>query len=93
LLTLILTPAGACSEHVGGGRSRRPRRRGAEPAGEAGDGRRPGGAGVAVPGEAADAALLQEDPVRSAQAQRREAPADEGPLRQARLRLAITGLA
>lgn len=54
--------------------------------GDGGDRRREGGAGVAVQGEAADAALLQEDPVRGAQAQRREAAADEGPLRQARRR-------
>lgn len=71
------------TEHVDCGRSGRARRR--RPAGhvEAGDGRRPGGPGVAVPGEAEDAALLQEDPVRGAQAQRREAATDEGPLRQA----------
>ena len=49
------------------------------------DGRRAGGAGVAVPGEAADAAVRQEDPVRGAQAQRREAAAHEGPVREAQL--------
>lgn len=54
--------------------------------GDGGDRRREGGAGVAVQGEAADAAVRQEDPVRGAQAQRREAAADEGPVRQAPLR-------
>ena len=72
------------TEHVGSGRSGGPRRRGpAAGHGEAGDGRRPGGPSVAVPGEAEDEALLQEDPVRGAQAQRREAAKDERPLRQA----------
>ncbi|RLN07109.1 zinc finger protein CONSTANS-LIKE 16-like isoform X1 [Panicum miliaceum] len=50
----------------------------------AGDhGRRAGGAGVAVPGEAADEAVRQEDTVRGAEAERGEAAADEGPVRQA----------
>ena len=52
---------------------------------DSGDRRRAGGAGVAVPGEAADAAVRQEDPVRGAQAQRREAAAHEGPVREAQL--------
>jgi len=47
------------------------------------DGRRAGGAGVAVPGEAADEAVRQEDTVRGAGAERGEAAADEGPVRQA----------
>ena len=47
------------------------------------DGRRAGGAGVAVPGEAADEAVRQEDTVRGAEAERGEAAADEGPVRQA----------
>jgi hypothetical protein len=48
-----------------------------------GGGRLPGGAGVAVPGEEADEAVRQEDTVRGAEAERGEAAADEGPLRQA----------
>lgn len=52
----------------------------------AGDGRRAGGAGDTVPGEAADEAVRQEDKVRGAEAQRGEAAADEGPLRQATCR-------
>ena len=56
--------------------------------GDGGDRRREGGAGVAVQGEAADAAVRQEDPVRGAQAQRRVASAEVGPVRQARRRAA-----
>jgi hypothetical protein len=82
LLTLIMVVRVPAGHVVGGGRSR-PRRGGTIEPAEAGDGRRPGGARVAVPGEAEDATLLQEDPLRGAQAQRREAAADEGTLRQA----------
>ena len=42
-----------------------------------------GGKGVEVPREAKDEALLEEDSVRGEEAQRREAAADEGALRQA----------
>jgi hypothetical protein len=49
----------------------------------AGDGRRARGAGNTVPGEAADEAVRQEDKVRGPEAQRGEAAADEGPIRQA----------
>jgi len=52
----------------------------------AGDGRRAGGARDAVPGEAADEAVREEDKVRGAEAQRGEAAADEGPIRQATCR-------
>ena len=71
--------------HVVDGRNGRPRRRGALHAEAGDDGRRSGGPSVPVPREAPDAALLQEDPVRGAQAQRREAAAHEGPVREAQL--------
>jgi hypothetical protein len=69
-----------CAGRVAGGRRR------TIDAAVGGGGRLPGGAGVTVPGEAADAAVRQEDSVRGTEAQRGEAAPDEGPVRQARSR-------
>ena len=72
--------------HVDGRRRRRRTAWRGGVAAEAEDGRVAGGAGVAVPGEAADAAVRQEDTLRGAEAERGEAAPDEGPLRQAHRR-------
>jgi hypothetical protein len=72
-----------CSGRVGGGRRTDVRRWRTTIDAAVGGGRLPGGAGVAVPGEEADEAVRQEDTVRGAEAERGEAAADEGPLRQA----------
>lgn len=75
-----------CQYLVTGGGGRR-RRRGARDVSTGGShgggGWREGGKSVEVPGEEADEAVLEEDKVRGAEAERREATEDEGPLREA----------